>query len=119
MKYITLIIVLLVAAGCSKSLTEEEKKVVGSYEGRYTPDSPTVKYVFLKNGTTEFYENGVKAKKGYKWKLVGKEIHQVYPKRGESIYKINPNGDLVWIATIPKGGKRYDIPEQPTFKKLK
>ena len=108
----------LLVVGCGKSLTEEEKKVVGSYEGRYTPDSPTVKYVFLKNGTTEFYENGVKAKKGYKWKLVGKEFH-VGGSKATSIYKIDPNGNLAWIATIPKGGKRYDIPEQPTFKKIK
>jgi len=63
-------------------------------------------------------QNGVKDTKKYKWKLVGKEIHRLVPS-GESVYKINPNGDLVWIATIDKGGKRRYNPEQQTFNKVK
>jgi len=48
MKNIITILILLVAIGCSKSLTEGEKKVVGSYEGRLHPSLPPIKYVFLK-----------------------------------------------------------------------
>ena len=133
MKILALMILGLLVVGCGKSLTEEEKKVVGSYEGSLEPIVQIVKYAFLENRTFKYYENGVmgskyKGKK-YKWKLVGKEIHvpskqttyegkPVTPYVATSVYVINPNGDLVWIATI-KDEKRREVVEPPTFKKIK
>ncbi len=124
MKNLITIIVMLVAVGCGKSLTEEEK-LVGSYEGKIFEDW-AVKLVFLENGKNQFYVGGKKVDEGT-WKIVEKEVHVLGRKRlffgdGEDarVYKIEPTGDLTWIANI-RGGKREDAPikEQFTFKKLK
>ena len=122
MKVLIPIVIGLLVVGCGKSLTEEEKKVVGSYEGSLEPIVQIVKYAFLENRTFKYNEISVmgskyKGKK-YKWKLVGKEIH--VPATVTSVYIINPNGDLVYIAKI-KDGKREDLTKawQPTFKRIK
>ena len=108
-----------------KKLTpEEQQKVVGTYEAK--KEETTVKLVLLENGKSEHWVNGEK-KGEATWKLVEKEVHVLGRKRlffgdGEDarVYKIEPNGDLTWIANI-RGGKREDVPikEQLTFKKLK
>ena len=107
-----------------KKLTAEEEKLVGSYEAK--KEETTVKLVLLENGKSEHWVNGEK-KGEATWKLVEKEVHVLGRKRlffgdGEDarVYKIEPNGDLTWIANI-RDGKREDVPseEQFTFKKLK
>ena len=120
MKYITLIIGLLVAAGCSKSLTEEEKKVVGSYETK--KDGNTFRKVYLGNGVVESYENGKKYEED-KWSISKEgEIHIKYvdgtPYTG--IIRINTDKSITDFAFII-GGKRTDFPKkgQKTYKKIK
>ena len=107
-----------------KKLTAEEEKLVGTYEAK--KEETTVKLVLLENGKSEHWVNGEK-KGEATWKLVEKEVHVLGRKRlffgdGEDarVYKIEPNGDLTWIANI-RGGKRKVVPieEQFTFKKLK
>ena len=102
----------------------KEEKLVGSYKAK--KEETTVKLVLLENGKSEHWVNGEK-KGEATWKLVEKEVHVLGRKRlffgdGEDarVYKIEPNGDLTWIANI-RGGKREDVPseEQFTFKKLK
>jgi hypothetical protein len=103
MKYIVLIMGLLVVGCGGRSLTEEEKKVVGSYEAKV--GGATVKLVFLEEGR--------------EWKIDEKKVH-VVSKNSTSIYKIEPNGDLTWIA-LDYVGER--IPKRPfqsaTFKRIK
>ena len=110
-----------------RSLTEEEKKVVGSYEtwlrGRAT--KPAGKLVLLKNGKVEIYSNGEKGKIKRTWKIVGNEVHleEADLPKGMShavVSKIEPNGDLIRIATI-LDGKRIDLnKENPlSWKKIK
>ena len=126
MKYITLIIGLLVV-GCGtipvKELTAEEKKVVGEYQAlHYTGN--TIKYVFLANGTGEWFLDG-KKEQGYKWAIVNGEIHVVNAHAGFDridVYSINPDGSMTIIAGILKDGKlRVDSGkrEELTFKKIK
>ena len=107
-----------------KKLTAEEEKLVGTYEAK--KEETTVKLVLLENGKSEHWVNGEK-KGEATWKLVEKEVHVLGRKRlffgdGEDarVYKIEPNGDLTWIANI-RDGKREDVPigEQFTFKKIK
>ena len=120
MKFIVLIIGLLVAVGCGKS---EAEKLVGTYQA--TMDN-TYKLVLYENGKSECgsdifyaYENGP-------WKIVEKEIHIVHePESFEdeklsSVYKIESNGDLTWIAEIVDGKRReYGKDEQSTYRKIK
>ena len=115
----------MVGVGCSKG---EAKRLEDSFFGMYELkiDEDTVKLVLLENGKSEHWVNGEK-KGEATWKLVEKEVHVLGRKRlffgdgGDArVYKIEPNGDLTWIANI-RGGKREDVPseEQFTFKKLK
>ena len=108
----------------NKKLTAEEEKLVGSYEAK--KEETNVNLVLLENGKSEHWVNGEK-KGEATWKLVEKEVHVLGRKRlffgdGEDarVYKIEPNGDLTWIANI-RDGKREDVPigEQFTFKKIK
>ena len=91
-------------------------KLFGSYETKVGED--TAKLVFLENRTVEHWTDGEKEGKGT-WKFEAKEVHVVFP-NDRPVFKIEPNGDLTWIASI-EGGKRTDIPkeEQLTFKKIK
>ena len=114
MKVLITVVIGLLVVGCGgRSLTEEEKKVVGSYEAKV--EGVTVKLVFLENGKVEHYRN----EEGREWKIDEKKVH-VVSKNSTSIYKIEPNGDLTWIA-LDYVGER--IPKRPfqsaTFKKIK
>lgn len=109
------ILTLLVVVGCGKSedenrrLTEEEKKVVGSYEAKDA--GGTGKLVFHKNGKIEFYENDAKDSER-KWRISGKEVHVISPSTGTiGVYRIETNGDLTIIARII-GGKREEAPKE-------
>jgi len=100
-----------------KELTAEEKKVVGEYERKKGETSR--KLVLLENRKIETYKNGEKRLDGT-WKISGKEVHVDAEKNSTWVYKIEPNGDITWIAEI-KGGKRDNDSkdEQPTLKKIK
>ena len=138
MKYITLIIGLLVI-GCGKQeqatteepvkeLTLEEKKVVGAYEikeGEPTGGGHAIhtgREVLLENGVAESYINGKKLEYIYKWSISEDgEIH-IEDKDGIiSVWGINKDKSITWIADIDKDGEREDFPkeEQVTFKKIK
>ena len=111
-------IVTLVAVGCSKS---EAEKLAGNYQA--TMDN-TYKLVLHENGKSEcgddyfyVYENGP-------WKIVEKEVHIVHEPESlgdeklSSVYKIESNGDLTWIAEIVDGKRReYGKDEQSTYRK--
>ena len=124
MKYITLIIGLLVV-GCAtipvKELTAEEKKVVGEYEEEYDLGDglQRFKYVFLGNGTAEWFLDGKKEQE-YKWAIVNGEIHaeddDIY------VYRLNDDSSITYIAIIRiRDGKRDDSIKfaNITFKKIK
>ena len=98
------------------------KKVVGSYELKF--GETTIKFVFLENRKLQgFLPKGLEKEKiEGTWKLVEKEVHVV--EEGQSstaVFKIEPNGDLIFFARIDSEGKRTDFPkdEQETYKKLK
>ena len=157
MKYITLIIGLL-AVGCgkqeqtdtnestpttntnevdgttekpAKELTAEEKKVVGTYEGRLM----TRRLVFLENGIVEEHRRGKndfdetkwsKDDDELKWSISNGEIHIIAlggdgVVLGGVVFSINKDGSITDIASIDKDGKREDIPkeDQHTAKKIK
>ena len=107
-----------------KELTPEEKKVVGEYE-LVDAEGNTFKLVFLENRKVENYMNGEKFFEGT-WKIVGKEVHtetsggNTFGKSEIWVSKIEPNGDLAWIAKF-KDGKRkdYSKEEQVVLKKKK
>lgn len=123
MKNLITIFLLLVAVGCSKSLTEEEKKIVGSYETKH-PQNPTytATLVLHENKIVETYLRpspaAVKNAEGT-WKILENEVFA----KGEYhslVFKIMTNGDLIVIAKI-EDGKRTDFSkkDQTTYKKLK
>jgi hypothetical protein len=111
-------IVTLVAVGCSKS---EAEKLSGHYQA--TMDN-TNKLVLHENGKSEggddfFYENDHET-----WKIVEKEVHIVHEPESlgdetlSSVYKIESNGDLTWIAEIVDGKRiEYGKDEQSTYRK--
>ena len=102
-----------------RKLTAEEEKVVGEYELKLDGDS--YKWVFLDNGVLEWYKNGKKIEVEYKWKIVGKEIHLDSPFGYKSVYRINKDRSITYIAGIHKGGKRSALPKksQVSYKKTK
>ena len=128
-------ILILFAFGCGKSepLSPETStqvlssyaKLFGSYEMKIEGFLPnTFRYVLLENGKVEFYENGAKKEDGT-WKIVRKEVH-VSSEGGlyeVAVYKIEPNGDLTFIAYIDNGKRQEATKEfqefQNTFKKIK
>ena len=123
MRNLITILILFVAVGCSKSLTEEEKKVVGSYKRNF--EGTTDKLVLHENRVFEGHKNGEKQADGT-WKIVGKEVHFGSEKgaggrSGWAVFKIESNGELSWLGEID-GGKRTEFPKEeqpPTFKKIK
>jgi hypothetical protein len=112
MKYITLIIGLLAAIGCSKSLTKED--VVGSYEKKV--DGGFIKYVIRENGRMYYHTDHQREAFFWdEWKIDGKEV--VF---SGMVHKIEPNGDLTMIAVINDGKRKDTLKEnQATFKKIK
>ena len=119
MKYITLIIGLLVM-GCAtipvKELTAEEKKVVGEYQSEF--NGSTLKYVFLGNGTGEWFLDG-KKEQAYSWAVVNGEL-QYEDDDDTYVYSINDDLSITYIAII-RDGKRDDSIKfaDITFKKTK
>ena len=111
MKALILLSTTLLLGACATTPTM--KSIVGTYEGK--PYLTTVKLVFLENGKVEHYRN----EEGREWKIDEKKVH-VVSKNSTSIYKIEPNGDLTWIA-LDYVGER--IPKRPfqsaTFKRIK
>jgi len=55
-----------------------------------------------------------------KWKLVENEVH-TDSNFGQNVYRIEPNGDMTFIAGIDKEGKREERPNgsQMTWEKIK
>jgi len=108
----------------ARSLTLEEKKIVGAYEGKFginpndTNPNPT-RYVFLDNGVWEWYENGRKRTER-KWTISNGEIHVVTLPEYAWVHRMNLDNSITWIATIG-AGKRNERPKeyQLTFKKIK
>ena len=102
-----------------RSLTEEEKKLIGTYE-RTASSGSTVQHVLLEDGTAEFYINGTKMKWTTKpleyvedqWSLVDKELHLKSSDKqggGGSVYRINSDSSLTQVGQIDKDGKRRDL----------
>ena len=114
MKNLIAILFVLLAVGCAGECTGIE----GTYEGKLFED--TIKLVFLENGVLEAYANDEKQEAGAKWKVVGKELHLGSEKGGFSVFRIENNGDLTFIAAI-RDGKREETPkeEQGAFQKIK
>ena len=101
-----------------RQLTLEEKDIVGTYE--YKEVIHSYGYVFLDNGIMEYYANGKKDIKDYKWSIVGNEVHRILTDSNVMVYRINPDNSLTAISSIV-GGKRGDLQSaaQVTFKKIK
>jgi len=141
MKLLISILIGLLAVGCGKTekpLSPEEK-VVGDYTLKDEDGLWELKFGIQFNGYEEncqFYRclylanHPIQNVDIGRWKLVGKEVHvrlesgpfdkphlsEAY--NGTTVYKIEPNGDLTQIASIPSG-KRVDVQKefQRTFKK--
>ena len=103
-----------------RELALEEKKLVGTYERK--SGAITGKWVFLDNGVQERYNNGIKEPQNYKWSIVDKELHIEYYTDIVSVYGINPDNSITYIANII-GGKRTDYAKEQqqilTWKKIK
>ena len=89
---------MLVGVGCSKSLTEEEEKVVGSYESDGIVSSLIFredKVVEIKGGPGSDAETG-------RWNAAGVEVVVTTIEENESdevrFYRIDKNGDLTLVA---------------------
>ena len=103
-----------------KEIPEED--VIGSYE---LPDKRgPIKLNFLENGKVEFHPS-VGIKEDGTWKIVRKEVH-VSSEGGPyevAVCKIEPNGDLTFIAYIDDGKRQEATKEfqefQTTYKKIK
>ena len=107
----------MLAFGCSKS---PEEKLVGTYETERETDGSWNSLVFLENGKVETYENGEKDEEGtLDWKIVGKEIHVLLNTNEVTVWKIEPTGDLTWIADIGYGTRKEWQGFRITYKKLK
>ena len=99
----------------NKKLKEED--VIGTYEAKR--GNFTFRLVLLENGTSERYLDEEK-ENGEPWKLVENEVHLWEMPSSPSVYKIEPNGDLTYIAYI-EDGKRKDREKnnELTWAKLK
>ena len=119
MKNLITILILLVAFGCGKNLTEEEKKVVGSYETKKDENGIASKLALLENRKAELFFGGNKAGEAA-WKLFEKEVHTLEDGENTFVHKIEPNGDLTLIAAIIDEN-RTELPKELklTWKKSK
>jgi len=127
MKTLIPILIGLLLVGCDRSLTEEERKLVGCYEkiirlpDGSAPHSFTNKLVLFENGKVESYENGKWGghfRFATEWNKVKKEVHVFENPNTAAIFKIEPNGDLTYFSEINLG-MRVDMPKKyhDTFKK--
>ena len=94
------------------------KDVAGTYELKV--EGGTAQMVFLENGKIEFYENGKINQEKSSLKMVGNEVHLDSESGDVRVFRIEPNGDLTYIAEI-EHGERHDHSKerQTTFKKIK
>jgi hypothetical protein len=94
------------------------KDVAGTYELKV--EGGTAQMVFLENGKIEFYENGKKNQEEARLKMAGNEIHFDSEGGDIRVFRIEPNGDLTYIAEIERGERHDHTKErQATFKKIK
>jgi ankyrin repeat protein len=104
------------AAKSVKELTI--KDVAGTYELKV--EGGTAQMVFLENGKIEFYENGKINQEKSSLKMVGNEVHFDSKSGDVRVFRIEPNGDLTYIAEIEHGERHDHTKErQATFKKIK
>ena len=104
------------AAKSVKELTI--KDVAGTYELKV--EGGTAQMVFLENGKIEFYENGKINQEESSLKMVGNEVHFDSKSGDVRVFRIEPNGDLTYIAEIEHGERHDHTKErQATFKKIK
>ena len=119
MKNIITIMIMLVAVGCMTPAEKLRNSFVGSYEGMgiLLFGENTVKLVFLENGKSEIWDG--EKKKETTWKIVEREVH-VGSEKDTAVYKLEPNGDLAFIAWIKDGERTQKTIGLPwTYKKLK
>ena len=127
MKTLIPILIGLLVVGCDRSLTEEERKLVGCYEkiirlpDGSEPHSFTNKLVLFENGKVESYENGKRGghfRFATEWNKVKKEVHVFENPYTAAIFKIEPNGDLTYFSEINLG-MRVGMPKKyhDTYKK--
>ena len=121
MKSLIVLVVGLLAVGCEKKLTPEQKlrdSVLGEYEFKDLLGK-TNKWVFLENGVIERYKISKKLGEE-KWSVVEGEIHIVYDWGEILILRINTDKSITLIASIVDE-KRTDWPKdkQETYKKIK
>jgi hypothetical protein len=94
------------------------KDVAGNYELKL--EGGTAQMVILENGKIEFYENGKKNQEEARLKMAGNEIHFDSESGDVRVFRIEPNGDLTYIAEIERGERHDHTKErQATFKKIK
>jgi len=139
MKSLIVLAVGLLAVGCGKpepslssfkaepsthqgrKLSQEEEKVVGTYELELKKFGETQRYVLLDNSKVEYYLNGKKEEAEHKWSKVDKEVHIERENKAVSVFSINKDESITGIATMDEDGKRIEIPKerQYTRKKIK
>ena len=139
MKSLIVLVVGLLVAGCEKpepslssfktepsthqgrKLSQEEEKVVGTYELELKKFGETQRYVLLDNSKVEYYLNGKKEEAEHKWSIVDKEVHIERENKAVSVFSINKDESITGIATIDEDGKRKEIlkEHQYTRKKIK
>ena len=76
--------------------------------------------IFLENGKIECYENGKNNQEESSLKMVGNEVHFDSESGDVRVFRIEPSGDLTYIAEIEHGERHDHAKErQATFKKIK
>ena len=95
-----------------ESITPEEKKLIGTYEG-IDGNGVSTKYVLLQNGVVEWYVNGKIIEEGIAWEKNQDGALHILPEGGATaIYRINKDGSLTGIGLIKPNGKPFDWPKE-------
>ncbi len=118
MKVLILIFTGLLLGGCA--VVPSMKSVDGVYEQKEGENA--YRAALLENGIAEGYRNGKKIGREGKWKLTKEgEIHVTYSDGEVSIYRINKDCSITFIAAIYLDGERISAPKeaQVNFKKIK
>ena len=90
----------------NRQLTSEEKKVVGTYEGKVGAN--TFRYVLLKDGRGMSEDSSLPIiEDNFKWYIVDNELHFKHPNNVVYIYRINPDNSITTIAYINNGKRKY------------
>ena len=117
MKNLITIIIMLVAVGCSKSLTEEEEKVVGTYE-YLTMEGKTNRAIFTNSGVVQ-HRGWDRRNDELKWEIKNGEVI-LTGNYGIIICRKEMDGSLTQIAKLVDG-ERKELPkeEQTSGNKIK